>query len=271
MNNGTLNNSKQKLNTNNGANFLQKRLNQLPNLFHHNIPERDDEPCMFTNSSSTKKEKFRIKNFLSVSANAHESADGRVGRKKLTHQNLSLNSTLSNAKANSIQIIVGDQLHPKKNSKSTLKECINQKNVRRKSSTMNTSCVNFSNSYNKVSSLKRNQLNVNLIQKAARRGSIHFYDYDKTKKIYGEDAENFRQRLLKLQRQQLEFLKANPQLSSNGAHRRKRAFVINEDSENDELDDSSVEILPKLTHAISSLVSLQFYLVKKIFWQLTKL
>ncbi|CAF0758433.1 unnamed protein product [Brachionus calyciflorus] len=242
-----------------GANFFQKRFNQLPSLFSNNMSERDEDeytsppappPPLASTSSTTKKEKFRIRNFLSVSTSSQNSSqennDGR-SQKKITHQS-SLNSTLTSK--STIQVIIGE---PKKLAKSRLKECLNQKNVRRKSSSINTGCVNFANSCNKLSNsntFKRQHLDVNLIEKAARRGSIHFYD--KKKKNSNDELDDFRQRLLKLQRLQLEFLKANPLLSSNGTYRRKRAFVINEDFDN---DDQNFRILPRLSHAISSLVS----------------
>lgn len=230
-----------------GANFLQKRFNQLPSLFSGHVDRNDDDNdrVSFSSSGTAKKEKFRIRNFLSVSTHTHDVSEERAKR-RLQYQNFSLNST---SKPDSPVRIVESV----KSYKPTLKECLSQKNVRRKSSTLNTSCVNFSNPCNKASALsfKRSHLDLSLLQKAARRGSIHFYD-NKKKKC--QETDTFRQKLLKLQRQQLEFLESNTQLAYHDANRRKLAFAINEEFESDEYEYRK-PTAPRLTHAISSLVS----------------
>ncbi|RNA03780.1 hypothetical protein BpHYR1_029712 [Brachionus plicatilis] len=240
-------NSKSKMTTSkiHGANFLQKRLNQLPNLFSSNV-ERDDDQMSCSSSGTAKKEKFRIRNFLSVSTQAHDMGEERIKR-KLHHQNLSLNSA---TKPSSPVRTVAIQTN--KHYKSTLKECLSQKNVRRKSSTLNTSCVNFANPCNRATQLsfKSSHLDLGLIQKAARRGSIHFYDNKKKK---DQEGDTFRQKLLQLQRLQLEFLESNTQFAYHGANRRKLAFAIMEEC--DDYVRCHEPAIPRLSHAISSLVS----------------
>lgn len=244
-------NNKNKLATSkvHGANFLQKRLNQLPSLFSGNVErDDDDDQTLCSTFGTAKKEKFRIKNFLSVSAQAQSMTEDQ-NKRKLHHQNFSLNSlTKSNS---SVRQMTNE---PNRVYKSTLKECLSQKNVRRKSSTLNTSCVNFTNPCNKSSTLnlKRSHLDMNLIQKAARRGSIHFYDNKKKK---NQEDDTFRQKLLKLQRQQLEFLQSNTQLAHHGFNGRKLAFAINEDSECNDFVKNTEQTVTRLSHAISSLVS----------------
>lgn len=240
-------NNKNKLATSKvqGANFLQKRLNQLPGLFSGNV-ERDDDQALCSTSGTAKKEKFRIRNFLS--AQGQSMAEDHTKR-RLHHQNYSLNS--ASKSSSPVRQMIAE---PNRAFKSTLKECLSQKNVRRKSSTLNTSCVNFSYPCNKSSTLsfKRSHLDINLIQKAARRGSIHFYD-NKRKKNHDDDT--FRQKLLKLQRQQMEFLQSNTQIAHHGVNGRKLAFAINEDYEYNEFVQNTEPAVNRLSHAISSLVS----------------
>lgn len=151
----------------------------------------------------------------------------------------------------------------KKNASLMIKEHIKQRNVRRKSSTIQTTgCFAHSSSCGAQQQQHVNN-DVELLRKAAKRGSIHF-DHS--------DPKQLRQRLLMLQQKQQAFAHvAHNQLGiSGGKGVRKKAFAVAVDpassssthylSTTDAYDDvevvSSLDLdLPSLSHAISSLVS----------------
>ena len=159
-------------------------------------------------------------------------------------------------------------------------------NVRRKSSTLNaTGCFSTSYPYEKVcaancaqattrflnavNSMNRwnspAKLNESLLEKAEKRGSIHYSQYG-TSDIgvcLGVNDIKFRKKLLRLQRQQQEFEWAASSYLTSGIDRRKKGFVVNnmsdfedEVSPNDrfEVKNQRQNIISKITHAISSLV-----------------
>lgn len=179
------------------------------------------------------------------------------------------------------------------------KEQMKRLNVRRKSSTLNGSscfastnlasstllacdrnlanyikCKNSNEKLNKSNDrkdIRMSPLDEKLMTKAAKRGSIHYFDASK-------NNANFREILLKLQKKQQEFDNASSSLLSVGINRRKKAFAAvdnssdyeYEDEENSFNDDEANnnynniketkkfgldKMPPRLSHAISSLVS----------------
>lgn len=206
------------------------------------------------------------------------------------------------------------QTSKSKNSKTNYKERIKSMNVRRKSSTINASCfssfdrpclLNQPTTSASSSSKQQHQtkamakttsttstLNDSLIAKAAKRGSIHFYQPLDIKRnsngnigvCLGVNDIKFRKKLLKLQQQQQAFVTAASTLLTTGVDRRKKAFVVdnmsilsdemslsgaekqsnldydeyddNDDDDDDEMRTDNLKSESKrLSHAISSLVS----------------
>lgn len=180
--------------------------------------------------------------------------------------------------------------------KSNLKEHLKQKNVRRKSSTINAGCFLSNNliinsekqshscssrlsptpstkkpanispktSISRASSKKQpkansnnNQLiDPNLMAKAAKRGSIHYYDTASFPVPYtanpisrnsnanigvlvGVNDTKFRKKLLRLQQKQIEFTTASSSHLTPGFYRRKKAFVVDNTSLYSNNDDDS--------------------------------
>jgi hypothetical protein len=123
------------------------------------------------------------------------------------------------------------------------KEYINQRNVRRKSSTIQAGCfvsnlLENSNGVCNKSKEIRNNLSIknnnskekierNLINKALKRGSIHFKPKVNTDigVSVGVNDMKLRKKLLKLQQEQQNFKHASSSFLSIGVERRKMAFV----------------------------------------------
>lgn len=139
-----------------------------------------------------------------------------------------------------------------------LKEHIKQRNVRRKSSTMHTGgCFASTSSCSGGNGGNSGAMMDEILNKAAKRGSIHYLD---------SDPKYIRARLLKIQQKQQQFsTAAHSHLPTYGVIGvRKKAIVVDSSSiisdqfgeDEDDVGLSSADIdLPSISHAISSLVS----------------